>query len=215
MNGKAAVRHAGLAMLLVMMAWAWGGCARRPAAAPSGFLSDYSRLEKVDAQRMWYASDRLGDYRAFIVDPVAFRAPPEKLTEEQRAEVGAYFRTRFIELLEERGLSVAEGPAQGVARVSFAVTDIARSTWWMKLHPGMRLSGAGTGGAAMEAEIMDSLTGEQLLASVVSASGQQLDFTAFSTAADVKNAVDKWAAQAARRLDEARAGTNGQPAKGP
>jgi Protein of unknown function (DUF3313) len=183
-----------------------GACASRPEAKPSGFLSDYSRLEKVDAHRMWYVSPRLAEYDSFIVDPVVFRAPPETLTPEQRAEVAEYFHRRVEDLLKDRGLAVTSAPHEGIARVSFALTDIARSTWWMKIHPGMRASGAGTGGAAMEAEIVDSVTGEQLLAAVQSSFGQQFDITAFSTAADVKSAIDKWAVQAGKRFDEVRAG---------
>ncbi len=191
-------------------------CASRPEAKPSGFLSDYSRLAKVDAHRMWYASPRLAEYGSFIVDPVVFRSPPERLTPEQRADVAAHFLARVESLLKDRGLAVTSAPHEGVARVSFALTDIAKSTWWMKIHPGMRASGAGTGGAAMEAEIVDSVTGEQLLAAVQSSFGQQFDITAFSTAADVKNAIDKWAVQAGKHFDEVRAGGAGAaPSRSP
>ncbi len=193
-----------------------GACASRPEAKPTGFLSDYSRLEKVDGHRMWYTSPRLAEYQSFIVDPVVFRSPPERLTPEQRGDVAAYFHERVVDLLKDRGLAVTAAPHEGVARVSFALTDIARSTWGMKIHPGMRASGAGTGGAAMEAEIVDSVTGEQLLAAVQSSFGQQFDITAFSTAADVKNAIDKWAVQAGNRFDEVRAGGAGAaPSRSP
>ncbi len=204
------MRRIGFAGVLCLGALV-GACASRPEAKPSGFLSDYSRLEKVDAHRMWYASPRLAEYDSFIVDPVVFRSPPERLTPEQRADVAGHFHARVEDLLKDRGLAVTSAPHVGVARVSFALTDIAKSTWWMKIHPGMRASGAGTGGAAMEAEIVDSVTGEQLLAAVQSSFGQQFDITAFSTAADVKNAIDKWAMQAGKRFDEVRGGTS--PAK--
>jgi hypothetical protein len=101
---------------------------------------------------------------------------------------------------------VVEETAVGVARVQMALTDIAKSTWWQKLHPGMRMTGAGTGGAAMEAEVIDSVTGEQVGAVVQSASGNQFDFTAFSTLADVKSVMDKWAELAAQRLREIHSG---------
>lgn len=181
-------------------------CATRPPPVQTGFLSDYSKLEKVDDHRMRYASTRIAEYGTFIVDPVVFRTPPQKLTPEQRAEVAGHFRGRVIRMIEQRGLAVTGAPGVGVARISFALTDIAKSTWWMKLHPGMRLSGAGTGGAAMEAEVVDSVTGEQLAAAVQSSFGTQLDITAFSTVADVNNAVDKLVDQAGRRFDELRAG---------
>ncbi len=184
-------------------------CATRPSPTQTGFLSRYDQLKPIDDHRMRFVSDRLAEYDSFMVDPVSFRTPPEKLTVEQRAQVAEHFRARAIRMIEQRGLTVTDTPAGGVARISFAVTDIARSTWWKKVHPGMRLSGAGTGGAAMEAEIVDSVTGEQLAAAVQSSFGTQLDFTAFSTVADVNNAIDKLVDQAGRRFDEIRGQRSG------
>lgn len=192
--------------LVVLIAVIVGGCASSPPAEQTGFLSDYSRLQEKDSKRMSYASPELKNYQAYMVDPIEFRVPPEKLSPAERADVARHFNKRLTQLLEKRGYAIVREPGVGVARVSIALTDVARSTWWLRLHPASRASGAGTGGAAMEAEIIDSVTGQQLAAAVQASPGTQFDITAFSTVADVNNAINKWAQQAELRLDELRAG---------
>lgn len=181
-----------------------GGCSTKPAAVQTGYLSDYSNLERETDSRVAYRSPALASYGAFIVDPVEVRIPNEVLSNEDRAEAARHFHQRLVEVLETEGLRVTESPAVGVARVRIALTDVAKSTWWKKIHPLSRVVGAGTGGAAMEAEVIDSVTGEQLAAVVQSGSGNQFDFTAFSTLADVKSAIDAWAARAGRNLKALR-----------
>lgn len=191
------------ALFLLLLAAA--GCSTAPTPTHTGFISDYSMLEKTTPARMEYISPRLREYNTYLVDPIEFKLPPQRLTEQEQAQVAEHFRTRIIETLQKRGLAVVEDPAAGVARLRIALTDVAQSTWWMKIHPGARLAGAGTGGAAMEAEIIDASTREQLAAAVLASPGNQFDLTAFSTVADVKNAIDAWAVDAGRRLDQLRA----------
>lgn len=180
------------------------GCAKTPPPQQTGFLSDYDNLKPVNDKRMSYAAPALPSYRAFIVDPVEFRIPPEKLTAKQRGEVARHFHKRLEELLRKEGFEVVEDPDEGVARIRTALTGVANSTWWMKIHPASRAAGAGTGGAAMEGEIVDSVTGQQLAAVVQASPGNQFNFTAFTTVADVNAAIDKWVEQAAARLKELR-----------
>ena len=192
----------GLACVTVL-----GACASKPEARETKFLSTYANLKPVNEQRMNYVAPQLRDYKSFIIDPVKFFVPPKKLTQAERADVAEYFRKKFVELLEKRGLTITSSPGPGVARVRLALTDIAESTWWMKVHPASRAAGAGTGGAAMEGEVVDSVSGKQIGAVVQASTGNQFNYTSFSTVADVKSAIDKWADQAAQRLDELRAGT--------
>lgn len=181
------------------------GCASKPKLTHSGFLSDYSKLEPVNDSRMRYQSGRLAEYRTFMVDQVRVTAPGDKLSASERADVTAYFRDKVIDALRQTGHGVVNEPGPGVARVRIALTDIAGSTWWQKVHPVSRAVGAGTGGAAMEAEIIDSQSKEQLGAVVQAGSGNQFDLTAFSTVADVKSAIDGWVQHFMDRLRELRA----------
>jgi hypothetical protein len=192
-------------VLAVLGVLALTACASKPVAVQTGFLNDYSNLREESPSRMRFVSPRLREYDAFMIDPIEIRIPGNRLSEPDRAEAARYFLASLIHAVQNQGLTVTDTPGQGVARVQVALTDVAESTWWKKLHPGMRISGAGTGGAAMEGEVVDSVTGEQIAATVQSVSGSQWDFTAFSTLADVKGAIDKWTAEAAARLKQERA----------
>jgi hypothetical protein len=97
---------------------------------------------------------------------------------------------------------ITETPGFHVARLRIAITGIADSTWWMKLHPASKLAGAGTGGAAMEGEVVDSRSGKQLGAVVQASTGNQFNIAAFSTVDDVQSAIDKWIDRMDRTLDE-------------
>jgi hypothetical protein len=189
---------------IVLVAFVILGCAKKPPMNQTGFLEDYSRLESVNSSTMRYISPALNSYTAFIVDPVEFTVPPKKLTEKDRAEVARYFRAKLIEVLKSQQFDIVEDVDVNVARIQIAMTDVANSTWWIKLHPVSRVSGAGTGGAACEGEVIDSITGEQLAAWIKTSTGNQLNFLAFSTVSDVKGAINKWVSDAAKRLDEIR-----------
>lgn len=157
---------------------------------------------------MRYISPEMKNYDAFIVDPVQSRLSGKVLSPAERAEALNYFQDAAIKAIRDARFTVTDDVGPNVARISIALTDVAESTWWMKLHPGMRLSGSGTGGAAMEAEIVDSMSGKVLAAVVQSSPGNQFDLTNFSTLADVKTAIDKWAQQFKRRLEEIRVQAN-------
>ena len=179
------------------------GCASPP-PPPTGFLSDYASLEKVDRARAEYLSPELKNYRSFIVDSIEIQEvnDPPVLTPEQRDEVALYMHQTVVDLLERNGFEVAGQSGANIARIRLAVTKIKPSTWWLNLHPGSKFSGLGTGGAAMEGEIIDSLTGRQLAAAVRSDLGNQFELDTFSKLDDIKDVIDRWAKQAEARLQE-------------
>jgi hypothetical protein len=181
------------------------GCASKP-PAPSGFLEDYSRLSKADDGAMRYVSRQLGDYSSFMVDPVVIRrkSADSPMKPEDAAEVARYFNYSLGKVLADHGYQITDKPGVGTARVRVAVTDVTQSTWWLNLHPASKLSGAGAGGAAMEAEVIDSVTGEQLAAVIQAGKGNQFELDTFSSVDDVKDVIDKWSENAGKRLDELR-----------
>lgn len=206
-RNSARIRATTAATLLVLFCTATiGGCASKPATTHSGFLSDYSRLQAVNESRMRYESPKVVSYDRFIVEPVRVEMQGDVLSTADRAEAMRHFDMRLREAIQQAGDTVVTRPGPGVARLRVALTGVAQSTWWQKVHPVSRATGAGTGGAAMEAELLDSVTGEQIGAVVQAGSGNQFDFTAFSTLADVKSAIDRWTATFSERLKEIRAG---------
>ena len=105
-------RNVALLVSFTFVALHASGCASTP--EPTGFLSDYSRLEKTGQARMGFVSPQLNDYNAFIVDPVEYRIDRDKqvITDEQKAEIANYFRKSFDRALSDDHSSLA-GVAAG------------------------------------------------------------------------------------------------------
>ncbi len=113
-----------------------------------------------------------------------------------------YFRGAIISALSDSYTAVTT-PGPRTARIRIALTDVKKSTWWANLNPGSKLSRAGTGEAAMEGELLDSVTGEQLAALVEAQRGNQLELDMFSEYDDARDVIDDWADRIRQRLDEA------------
>lgn len=178
------------------------GCASKPTAAATGFLRDYSRLEPDGKGSARFLDARLAEYDSFIVDPIEVRIPRGRMSEKDLAVAVRYFRDSLTGMIERQGLTVTDDPGVKVARIRTALTNIAQTTWGEALYtirPAL-----GTAGAAMEAEVRDSITGEQLAAVVQSAAGDQFDVGTYSALDDVKAAIDKWTRDASDRLVELR-----------
>ncbi len=54
-----------------------GGCASSPPLR-TGFISNYSSLERIDDTKARYVSLALARYQSFMVDPVQFRAVKDR-----------------------------------------------------------------------------------------------------------------------------------------
>jgi hypothetical protein len=81
----------------------------------SGFLSDYSRLEKVEGNRLQFESGKMGQYSRFIIDPVRmlYRQPDDDpmFTDEELSELQEYFHKSTEEALTKGdGYELVSGP---------------------------------------------------------------------------------------------------------
>ena len=191
---------------LMSIALLGAACASPPATTRTGFLSDYSSLERVDDHKARFVSPELRDYDAFIVDPIEMRyvQDPPLLDPKERAEVASYFLESLKKALRNVGYKLTDQPGVGVARLRLAMTNIKQGKWWASTHPGSKLAGAGTGGASMEGEVIDSGTGKQLAAVVMSGRGDQFELDHFNRVDDIKDVINKWAKEAEKRLRELR-----------
>jgi hypothetical protein len=198
-------------LIVLMVAFTLGGCnGGKNGPRTTGFLSDYSKLENASDSSMRYHAPRetIARYRAFIVDPVEVRFTPtdkSKVTPDDLEHIAAYFRGKVIDVLSE-DYQIVSQPGPNVARFRIALTDVSDSTWWLNVHPGTRLTGAGAGGAGVEGELVDSQTGEQLAALVETQAGSRIGFDGLSKVGDAKAVIDDWAKRVHKRLEEARAG---------
>jgi hypothetical protein len=179
----------------------------------SGFLGDYSQLQAAgkDVDFLYGYSKRLGilrEYDSAIVDPIlvyfhensrGVGLDPEKLN-----ELTAFFKERVVqELSAERAIELADAPGPGVMRLRIAITDI--EVVKKSANIGAKVAGAAAGigllvpamdvgGATMECEVLDSVTGERLVAVVDRETGRRMmNFSSMKSMGDAKAALREWA----------------------
>ncbi len=178
----------------------------------TGFLSDYSRLRSESSTSLRHINKvALARYSNFIVDPVEVHfhrgakavehRTKGKLTQRQMTDLTNYLHARIIKAVQDSGNRVVYRPAAGVARLRVALTDIDRSTA-ASLLPQAKLAGAGIGGASMEAEVVDSMTGEQIGAVVESKKGSKMPFANLGQWDAAKQVMDDWVKRFKKRLSE-------------
>jgi len=80
----------------------------------------------------------------------------------------------------------------------------------MNIHPATKLSGLGLGGASMEAEALDSQTGERVFAVVDTRQGKRMSIGAgLSEFGHAKQVIEHWVERFVSRVDKAH-GYNGK-----
>ena len=195
---------------LVVSAVQMIGCAST-SLPMTGFLNTYMNLAKDKDGALRYIDPELRSYTRFIVEPVQIRTQrtPPVLEPKDRAEVARYMRDTLRKVLRKDGFQLTETADSGVAMIRVAITDVQLSKWYLNLSPATKLTGAGTGGASMEGEIVDSVTGKQLAAVVQSGKGNQFELDMFSKLDDVKDVIDRWSEAAGNRLKELRERSGG------
>ena len=175
----------------------------------TGYLTDYSRLQKESDSTLRYVNTRaLARYSNFIVNRVEVHLhsgakSKGKLTQKEINDLTNYMHARVVKAVEDSGNRVAYQPAAGVARIRIALTDINKSTA-ASLLPQAKLAGIGLGGASMEAEIIDSKTGEQIGAVVEAQKGSRIPFANLGELDAAKQVMNDWAKRFQKRLESAR-----------
>ncbi len=184
------------------------GCATVQDPGQAEFLSDYSNLEEIDANHLVYDSGQLGNFSTFIIEPIAmlYRQPEEKriFSDEELEDLQVHFKTAVIEALtEDDGYQVVEVAGPGTARLRIGITDVDDTIGALNISIYTKITGAGLGGAAMEGEVVDSMTGEQIAAVSRWGSGSRILRAGFTHTGDAKILMDRWAKHLRERIDEA------------
>jgi outer membrane biogenesis lipoprotein LolB len=189
------------------------GCQAKP-IAKTGFLSDYSRLRAGSWSDWGYVNTaELATYQGFIIEPVNVHFNSYatgttdyntgRLSQQDITELTTYMHERISEAVSKSKNSVVYRSGPRVARIRLAITDINRST--MSSHlPGARITGSGLGGATIEAEILDSTTGEQIAATIEAQKGFRLPLAGVRDWSSAKQAMDTWGNKFRKRLEDAR-----------
>ncbi len=170
----------------------------------TGFLSDYSRLEPVSDEMLRYFNPNLplSGYKSFILEPVKIYASKGDLTKSENKELTSFMESQ-IRLALGSKYPITRSPGQGVGKIRVALTDIDKSSAVMNILPATKIAGIGLGGAAMEAELVDSLTGQQIAAIMEYQKGSRLSLEGLSKYGDAKAVMKGWAKRFRKRLDEA------------
>ena len=199
MKGTSVLMVVAVGLMLIQCGCGSGG------AAKTGFLTDYSRLQTESSTSLQYMNERaLAKYSSFIVDPVQVHfhsgsKSKDKLTQQEITDLTSYMHARLLEALRGAGKKVAYRPAPGVARLRVALTDITKTSA-LNIMPQASLVGVGVGGASVETEIVDSMTGEQIGAIVESQKGSKIPFTNLGEWTTAEKIMDNWANRVKERL---------------
>jgi len=173
----------------------------------TGFIRDYSLLEKVGNTAYLYTDPKVANYSRFRIDgpEILFDSASDgsdTFTDEELKELERYFREQLTEALTENdGYSVVEQPGEGVATIRLGITAVDATVGALNVALTTKITGAGLGGAAMEGEMVDSLTGEQLAAAVQWGSGSRVLRAGFTRLGDAKLQINRWTKNLRQRID--------------
>ncbi len=184
------------------------GCATIQDPGRTDFLSDYSKLEEIDENHLVYDSGNLGDYSKFIIDPVVmlYHQPEEKriFTDKELEDLRTYFETKVREaLIKDDGYQIVEEVGAGTAKLRIGITGVDDTIGALNISIYTKITGAGLGGASMEGEIVDSMTGEQIGAAIRWGSGSRILRAGFTHTGDAKIVMNRWAKDLRDRIDGA------------
>ena len=209
-KGRMVLPVSGMVVLAAMSSGLLTGCQVQKTAY-SGFLGDYSKLrpspEVEDALYFQNPAKSLKDYDKFIIDPVLVHfAPNAKGTALDPAKLKKltdYAYDEAAKALSQR-YAVVNVAGPRVLRLRTALTDIKKTKPAMNIHPATKLSGIGLGGASMEAEALDSQTGECVFAVVDTRQGNRLSIGAgLSELGHAQQVIKHWIDRFVNRVDRA------------
>lgn len=193
-------------LVTVTVATCLCGCQTQQPTA-TGFLTDYSHLNSQSGDTLQYVSKDINNYSGFLIEPVVVYFHQDakgKFTDWQDLKrLKSYMHSAFVDALDE-DYSVVSYPGPRVARVRMAITDIRKTDPWPVALYTMRFAGGGVGGATMEAEILDSMTGAQLAAIMQNNSAGGLSPPGGNEWSDTQAVMDAWATRFRSTLDQAR-----------
>jgi len=193
----------------------------------SGFMTDYHQLRKGEAgeARLVYInpSTDFGKYDKILIKPVQVYAAPKsklaKLPNEDVQSLVNYLHATVREQLKGDYVLV-DRPGSGVMSLRVAITEakgskVVMDTLSSVMPPGIAVSAikqlatgtpASVGSARVEMEMLDSVTGERLIAAMDERAGRKYTgrFDKWKKWQDAKDAYDYWAQQLRARLTELR-----------
>src|SRR4051812_45909959 len=198
-------------------------CTSAGKAKPAGFLRDYSQLTKSksdDRAQLTYVNAHADftKYRMILIEPVTvWDAGGEALPSRDQAQLLADDLDDSVRITLGQDYKIVNEPGPGVMRLRAALTE-SEASWHVRDNVASRfdkeLSAAKpppsdatrsfVGRAGVEAEMLDSATGERLLAAVDRRAGERRAVAAAKEWDDVHDIFELWSNRLRRRLAELR-----------
>ncbi len=183
--------------------------------AGTGFLSDYSKLQNnpdFEGSRVYFNPDKsLKKYSRFIINPVQVRLSSRgkmwDIKKNQLHAISQYVHDQFVTELKKSNYNIVNTPGPETLILRVAITEVA-PTKMIDPHRSLMVGGISLGGASGEAELIDALTGEVVIAAVESQKGEK-GFNALTEYGNAKNVMDRWVKRLVIRMDKEHGKTRG------
>lgn len=207
MNSKGNKRWVGMFTVVALGLMALTGCATAPVR--SGYLGNYEGFmpDPKDKSLLWWekADFDWRHYRQILLDPVRIRIAPKlerQFTSEELNALTEYFEKTVHDALGQK-YPVVNEPGPDVLRIRAAITDIDPSNPALNLlTTAVVFVPVDMGGASLEAEFLDSVTGERLAAMVDRKTGTPIQLAGgFKRLGHAKAAFETWAEELKIALD--------------
>jgi len=167
--------------------------------ARTGFISDYSTFEEIAKNAYLFTSPKVANYEKFRIEgpSILIEERPDtdepEFSDEEIDELRRYFREQLTEAITENdGYSVVDEPGYGIVTIRIAITAVDATVGALNVAIYTKVTGAGLGGAAMEGEMVDSVSDEQLAATVQWGSGSRVLRAGFTKLGDAKLQINRW-----------------------
>lgn len=187
-------------------------CTSKEIAITRGFLRDYAKLKPLpeDPKVLYYERPNVNwkKYTKLLLDPImVYYSPAAKdqhIHPDELKKLTDYFRNAVIEAVKD-AYPVVDKPGRGVLRIRAAITDVIPTNPFVNIVTvATSLTPVDIGGAAIEAEFLDSLTNERLMAIVDRKKATPLDLVeGFTKWGHAEAAFKAWATELREALDEA------------
>ena len=207
-------------VFLVALAFSLSACSStssdnsndEPSKNHSGFLSDYNQLKSVDVDddstltRFISKELKARKYTKVMLDPISYYPAPQAtntVSQKVLGEISQYFN-KTISTAVAQEVTVVTEAGEGTLRFKMAITGVKILDKELALYQYVPIAfviNAAKGGLSdvevhfqIEAEVVDSLTGEVMASAVKSGVGETLaNETTALTLANLKPLIDKWA----------------------
>lgn len=201
-NYKSSLKIVSILCLLGLNACATQG------PAQTGFISDYSKLHKnpnFEGSWVYFNPEKtLKSYSRFIINPVQVRLSSKgkmwDIDESRLHAISHYVHDQFVSELTKSGYNIVNTPGEETLILRVAITEVA-PTRMINPHRSLTVGGISLGGASGEAELIDALTGEVIVAALESQKGEK-GFDGMTEYGNTQNVMDRWVKRLVARMDK-------------